>query len=204
MALEIERRFLVSGEEWRAHVSWEADLRQGYLLNRDDGLTARIRLQQPRDGDTKAWLTIKAVADSNAPSHARLEFEYPIPVEDALALLKLSPWQVNKTRHGLNLSGGDWVLDVFCGNNAPLVIAEVEIERPEDRPFIPSWCVKEITGMHQLSNAALAHLPIQHWPEADRHSLWKTDREASHYREDANSNAADFSADRVMREDCNS
>lgn len=176
MALEIERRFLVSGEDWRAHVSWEAELHQGYLLNREDGLTARVRLQQQGNGDTRAWLTIKAVAESDAPSHARLEFEYPIPVDDALALLRLSSWQVNKRRHGLNLPGGEWVLDVFSGHNFPLVVAEVEIERPEDSPSIPSWCVKEITGMHQLSNAALAHLPIQDWAETERHSLWNIDR----------------------------
>ncbi len=174
MALEIERRFLVTGEEWKAHVSWEAALRQGYLLNREDGLTARVRLQEQQDGKVQAWLTIKAVAASDAPRHARLEFEYAIPVEDGQELLRLARWQVNKKRHGLVLPGGDWVLDVFYGSNAPLMIAEVEIDRPEDKPSIPPWCLKEITGMHQLSNAALARLPIQQWSESERNSLWNS------------------------------
>jgi CYTH domain-containing protein len=173
MALEIERRFLVSGDGWKAHVDWEADLQQGYLISREDGLTARVRLQQQPGGPPLAWLTIKAVAGSEVQSHGRLEFEYPIPVEDAQALLDQAPWQVNKKRYGLGLPDGDWVLDVFSGENAPLVIAEVEIQHTEDSPPIPPGCVREITGLHQLSNAALAHVPWHQWREEDRRALWQ-------------------------------
>jgi adenylate cyclase len=171
MALEIERRFLVTGEGWQDHVAWKAQLLQGYLICRDDGLTTRVRVQRPNNGEDRAWLTIKAMADSTAPSQARLEFEYEIPLEDALALLRLAPSQVCKTRHGLLLPGGDWVLDVFSGANAPLVIAEVEIEQPDDAPPIPSWCGQEVTGLHQLSNAALARNPWQDWSDDDRNAL---------------------------------
>jgi CYTH domain-containing protein len=117
-------------------------------------------------------LTIKAMANGEAPSHARLEFEYGIPVEDGLALLKLTQGQVNKKRHGLHLPGGDWVLDVFSGHNAPLVIAEVELQHPDDAPAIPSWCGKEVTGLHQLSNAALAQRPLESWSPEERLALW--------------------------------
>lgn len=120
MPLEIERRFLVSGDGWREHVVWVAELRQGYLLRRDDGLTARIRLQQQLDREHQSWLTIKALPQAGAPANARLEFEYPIPVADAQELLRLAPWCLDKRRHGLRLPDGDWVLDVFSGNNAPL------------------------------------------------------------------------------------
>jgi CYTH domain-containing protein len=172
MALEIERRFLVTGDGWRAHVRWDAELQQGYLLHREDGLTIRVRVRRPAQGDPAAWLTIKAMADSDLPSHARQEFEYSIPAEDAFALLKLAPWQVSKTRYGLHLPGGDWVLDVFSGLNAPLVMAEVELQHPEDAPPIPSWCRKEVTGLQQLSNAALAQLPWQTWSNEDKEALW--------------------------------
>lgn len=172
MALEIERRFLVTDDGWRSHVNWEAELRQGYLLHREDGLTARVRLRQGAKGDPGAWLTIKAMANDDAPSHARLEFEYAIPVDDALALLKLTEWQVNKKRYGLRLPGGDWVLDVFSGHNAPLVIAEVELQHPEDSPSIPSWCGKEVTNLHKLSNAALAQHPLERWSSKDLQALW--------------------------------
>jgi adenylate cyclase len=171
MALEIERRFLVIDDGWRAHVAWRAVIKQGYLLCRDDGLTTRVRLQQSTDGDNRAWLTIKATAEDTAPSHARLEFEYPIPVEDAVALLRLAPCQVSKTRHGLELPGGHWVLDVFSGANAPLMIAEVEMNHLDDSPPIPSWCGKEVTGLHQLSNAALARSPWQVWSRDERSAL---------------------------------
>ena len=182
MALEIERRFLVRGEGWQSQVDWQAELRQGYLLSREDGLTMRLRLQRQQNGAEQAWLTIKAMAESEVPSHARLEFEYAIPVEDAEALLKLAPDQINKKRYGLHLPGGDWVLDVFSGRNAPLVIAEVEVQNPEDSPPIPCWCVKEVTGMHQLSNAALAHTPFQNWPAEQRNALWQVDTIANEDR----------------------
>jgi len=88
MALEIERRFLVTGDAWQAHVSWVAEIRQGYLQSREDGLTTRIRLQQAGSGGEQAWLTIKAVPDG-ASVATRMEFEYAIPVADAEALLAL-------------------------------------------------------------------------------------------------------------------
>ena len=171
MPLEIERRFLVSGEGWRAHVAWAAELSQGYLLNRADGLTARIRLQQQLNQNHQSWLTIKAVPHSGAPAHTRLEFEYPIPVEDAEELLKHAPWRVEKRRHGLHLPGGDWVLDVFSGENSPLVIAEVELQHPEAALQIPPWCGREVTGLYKFSNAALACHPWQGWSDEERQAF---------------------------------
>lgn len=176
MALEIERRFLVTGEAWRADVQWVAELQQGYLQARDDGLTTRIRLQQDGTGGEQAWLTIKAVPDQVASSAARLEFEYPIPAADGEALLALSSWRLEKTRHGLSLPEGEWVLDVFQGTNAPLVIAEVELLHPDQAISIPAWCSKELTGCHQLSNAALARHPFQSWDAQERLALLSDSR----------------------------
>jgi CYTH domain-containing protein len=170
MALEIERRFLVTGDAWQAHVSWVAEFRQGYLQSREDGLTTRIRLQQAGSGGEQAWLTIKAVPDG-ASVATRLEFEYAIPVADAEALLALSSWRLEKQRHGLLLPGGEWVLDVFLGANAPLVIAEVELLHADQEVEIPAWCGNEITGLHQLSNASLARHPWQSWDASKRMCL---------------------------------
>jgi adenylate cyclase len=170
MALEIERRFLVTGDAWQAHVSWVAEFRQGYLQSREDGLTTRIRLQQAGSRGEQAWLTIKAVPDG-ASVATRLEFEYAIPVADAEALLALSSWRLEKQRHGLRLPGGEWVLDVFCGANAPLVIAEVELLHADQEIEIPAWCGKEITGLHELSNASLARQPWQGWDASKRLSI---------------------------------
>jgi CYTH domain-containing protein len=169
MALEIERRFLVTGDAWQAHVAWAAELRQGYLQSREDGLTTRIRLRKEQAwvAGGEAWLTIKA-APHGASASTRLEFEYGIPVADAEALLALSSCSLDKRRYGLSLPGGEWVLDVFCGDNAPLVIAEVELLHADQEVILPPWCRKEITGVHQFSNASLARQPWQSWSASER------------------------------------
>lgn len=174
MALEIERRFLVRGEQWRAHVRWSALLQQGYLLAAgaaSTGLTVRVR----RAGQ-QAWLTIKArpAIEAGAPACAdrvRQEFEYGIPLSDAEQLLQVAPVQLSKWRHGLDLPGGEWVLDVFEGANAPLVVAEVELAEPDQFLQVPDWCVLELTGRHELSNAALARTPLSQWPPDRRQEL---------------------------------
>lgn len=172
MPLEIERRFLVINGGWRDHVAWEAELRQGYLLSREDGLTVRIRLQQQLNRDPECWLTIKALPDPGAPAHARQEFEYPIPDQDAEELLKHSASRLEKRRYGLWLSdGGDWVIDVFSGGNFPLVIAEVELQHPQQALQIPPWCGQEITGLHKFSNACLASHPWQSWCQEEQRAL---------------------------------
>ena len=166
MALEIERRFLVSGQQWRSVVSWQRDFAQGYLPNSSQAMTSRVRLA----GADEAWLTLKFPAGGIA----RQEFEYAIPAADASALLERCEAQLIKRRFGLDLPGGDWVLDVFAGENAPLVLAEVELERADQAVEIPHWCVREITGLGQFSNAALASHPWARWSEGER-APWPED-----------------------------
>ncbi len=188
VALEIERRFLVVGEGWRHHSLWERSLRQGYLVAAAEGLTLRVRTSSPLGGGgapeaagvggrsepaPEAFLTLKAPppAGFSGPALCRLEFEYPIPLADGEELLGLAAASLRKQRHGLDLSGGDWVLDVFEGENAPLVLAEVEIASADQAVLIPSWCGREVTGRHDLSNAALAHHPFARWSEAKQREL---------------------------------
>lgn len=192
LALEIERRFLVGGSDWRYHSLWQVRLRQGYLSRPGDGLTVRVRTSEPLQGGAveQAWLTLKApppapqrpsasevpdLADPGAapsgPALSRLEFEYGIPPADAEAMLSLTPQQLVKCRHGLNLPGGDWVLDVFEGGNAPLVVAEVELEHPDQPVDLPAWCVREVTDRRDLSNAALAARPLTVWSDGERSEL---------------------------------
>jgi len=176
MALEIERRFLVRGDGWRSQVRWQRRLQQGYLVSGPaSDLTLRVR-----SSDTQAWLTLKAQPPGSAAlpqgtpppaALSRLEFEYPIPLADAEALLQLAPQRLQKWRYGLDLPGGDWVLDVFEGANAPLVIAEVELARPDQPVTIPPWCWREISLRPELSNAALAARPLQQWSETEREAL---------------------------------
>jgi adenylate cyclase len=160
MALEIERRFLVCGDAWRPLVRWQSQLRQGYLVSGAEGLTLRVR----SDGQGSAWLTLKYPA----AGIIRHEFEYTIPAADAEALLARSTETLCKCRHGLDLPGGDWVLDLFDADNAPLVIAEVELSAPDQPLQLPPWCVLEITGVGAFSNAALARRPFARWTAAEQ------------------------------------
>jgi len=185
MALEIERRFLVQGEDWRRHIRWQARLQQGYLVAGPDGFTVRVRTASgdltgalTRDAASGAWLTLKArlpAAGDWPEGLVRQEFEYAIPEADAAALLSLAPQQLSKWRYGLDLPGGDWVLDVFEAENAPLVVAEVELDSGAIEQGLelqpPPWCGRELTGRHELSNASLARRPLSQWPEAERVEL---------------------------------
>ena len=159
MALEIERRFFVVSEAWQELSIRHEQLDQGYLSEGQEAVVVRVRRSQEQ-----AWLTLKAPTSN---PEIRQEFEYTIPAADAEALLALTPRRVEKTRHHLNCPGGDWVVDVFAGANAPLVIAEVERSDPEAPLTIPSWCGEEITGRGELSNAALAMRP---WSELEAYS----------------------------------
>ena len=177
MALEIERRFLVVSPAWRSHVAWRRRLRQGYLSQGQGlgGLTLRVRISSAETEAAEAWLTLKApppVQPEGAPDGlVRLEFEYPIPLPDAQAMLALTDQQVSKERHGLALAGGHWVVDVFEGANHPLVVAEVELEHPTQPLVVPAWCGVELTGRHELSNAALARTPFSRWAPDQRRPL---------------------------------
>ncbi|MEB3158340.1 MAG: CYTH domain-containing protein [Synechococcus sp.] len=163
MALEIERRFLVRSEQWRALAGGPQSLRQGYLARSEQGITVRLRIQEEQG----AWLTLKAPAEG----YARHEFEYSVPLEDAEALWRLAPHRLSKTRYTLNLDGGDWVVDCFAGENAPLVLAEVELPVLDVALEIPSWCGREITGDNRWSNAALASQPLAQWPDTLKRSF---------------------------------
>lgn len=163
MALEIERRFLVRADQWRACAGPAQPLRQGYLASSEQGVTVRLRIR----AEEQAWLTLKAPAEG----FARHEFEYPLPLDDAEALWRLAPQRLIKTRHALALPGGDWVVDCFSGDNAPLVLAEVELPSADTPLTIPSWCGLEITGDNRWSNAALALNPVKQWPDPLKRSF---------------------------------
>ena len=165
MALEIERRFLLTGEGWRSLAGEAQSIRQGYLAASANGVTVRIRLR----GSEAAWLTLKAAVD--AVGLVRHEFEYAIPVSDAESLWTLAPHRVEKTRFALSLAGGDWVVDQFAARNGPLLLAEVELPSAQTPVEIPSWCGREITGDGRWSNAALAQRPLQDWPREERQAF---------------------------------
>jgi CYTH domain-containing protein len=179
MALEIERRFLVISPAWRRHVAWQRQLQQGYLSRAGDALTLRVRISSAPPQPAAAWLTLKAPPlqpQDGQDGLVRQEFEYPIPLPDAQAMLALTTQQVSKQRFGLALDAGDWVVDVFEGENHPLVVAEVELDDAEQPLELPPWCGLELTGRHELSNAALAHRPFSCWGPEQQQPLLQAQR----------------------------
>ena len=155
MAVEIERKFLVLSEDWRGQVEKSKRLRQTYL-NREAGFTARVRIVD----DRVATLAVK----SSRAGMKRLEFEYDIPLQDGLQLLKLGQGAiVEKTRHIVRCSGVIWEIDEFEGENAGLTVAEVELECELQELDLPDWVGQEVTGDSRYYNSSLAAIPLSVW-----------------------------------------
>jgi adenylate cyclase len=150
MAIEIERKFRVAGEAWRALARNPVPMRQGYLAAAGpEQASVRIRLAGER-----AWLTVKGPGGK-----ARAEFEYAIPPGDAQAMLALCPRAaLEKTRWEVEHAGHLWVVDEFHAPTrlAGLVLAEVELPDLETDPPLPDWLGEEVTGDPAWSNAALS------------------------------------------------
>lgn len=154
MAIEIERKFLVKGEEWRS-LGTGVPYRQGYLLA-NQGKTVRVR----RAGD-RGYLTIKGANQGIS----RQEFEYEIPLSDAEELLELCDRPlIEKTRYTMLYKGLTWEVDEFWGDNKGLIIAEVELTDPEQSVQLPDWIDREVSSDPRYFNAALARNPYQSWP----------------------------------------
>lgn len=148
MGVEIERRFLVASADWRAGAEAPRQFRQAYLA-----MTARAVIRVRIDGDDAAWLTIKS---ANA-GMARAEFEYPVPVADALKLIDMrSGTLIEKQRFIVPAGGARWEVDVFRGALAPLVIAEIELDDERQAFEHPAWLGQEITEDGRYANASLA------------------------------------------------
>lgn len=156
MKIEIERKFLVAGDAWRAGATGIL-YRQGYLCT-DPARTVRVRL-----GNDTAILAIKGAGNGIA----RPEFEYPLPVDEATVLLDhhcLQPL-VEKYRYLVPFAGLTWEIDEFLGANAGLLLAEVELEHSDQPVPLPPWIGREVTGDPRYYNAWLARHPYTTWTE---------------------------------------
>jgi CYTH domain-containing protein len=107
-----------------------------------------------------AWLTVKGRSEGLA----RAEFEYPIPVDDARALLEIClPSVIDKTRHRVGFGGHLWEIDVFHGANEGLVMAEVELDDASVPPALPPWAGEEVSDDFRYYNTSLASRPFGLW-----------------------------------------
>jgi len=156
MALEIERKFLVINDSWKSQVVRSHVLKQGYLAS-SPGPTVRIRTS-----DESAFLTIKG----KTIGISRVEFEYEVPMEEALDLLKLSAnTPIEKTRHIIKTDGHVWEIDVFEGANQGLVLAEVELRSEDEQVVLPAWIGSEVSHDPRYFNSYLSKNPFSNWKE---------------------------------------
>lgn len=153
MGLEIERKFLVVGDGWRGRNDG-TPMEQGYLA-RDPDRTIRVRIAGER-----AWLNIKG----RCVGLVRQEFEYPIPPAEAAQLLALCPPPlISKTRYVIAHEGHHWEVDEFSGDNSGLILAEVEMEHPEEAVALPAWVGAEVSDDPRYYNSNLSQNPYREW-----------------------------------------
>ena len=156
MKQEIERKFLVSGDSWRAVAGNGTACCQGYITAGKDGATVRVRLR-----GSQGFLTVKG----RTAGISRPELEYEIPAEDAEYMIKnlCSAGLIFKKRYTLEACGQHWEIDEFSGLNEGLIVAEIELEA-EDQSFgKPDWLGREVSFDPRYSNAALARNPFGQW-----------------------------------------
>ncbi len=154
MGIEIERKFLVTGDDWKTSATGSKPVLQGYLCT---GPPTAVRV---RIAGVSSNINIKhATLDIE-----RAEFEYPIPLDDALALMRLVQGEpVEKTRHLVPFAGKQWEVDVFEGANKGLVVAEIELASREESFGLPPWVSCEVSGDPRYLNTSLSVHPFQKW-----------------------------------------
>ena len=167
VGIEIERKFTVVGDAWRAAAENSVRMAQGYL--NDIGAVQHGRQKasvRVRIAGERAYLNLK----SRELGHTRQEFDYQIPVADAEALLKLcAGGLIDKTRHYVQHAGFLWEVDEFAGDNAGLIVAEIELPSADTVFERPSWAGREVTDELRYYNLALAERPYSRWSAEEKH-----------------------------------
>ena len=154
--LEIERKFLVKSDAFKAEAFKRSEIKQGYL-NSHPERTTRIRIQ-----DDTAFITIKGKSSESGLS--RFEWEKEIPVNEALELLKLcEPGVIEKMRYLVKVDAHVFEIDEFFGENEGLVMAEIELKSEDDTFEKPEWLGKEVTGDNKYYNSQLCNNPYKNW-----------------------------------------
>lgn len=154
MAKEIERKYLVIGDEWR-HDAVGIIYRQGYLS------TSKEHIVRVRTVANKGLLTIKG-ANIGA---VRTEFEYEIPFDDAITILETLCEKplIEKMRHKIIHQGHIWEVDEFKGENIGLILAEIELLDENETFEKPEWIGEEVTDVPRFYNSNLVQNPFTKW-----------------------------------------
>lgn len=188
MAIEIERKFLVRDLSWRRADIKGVAIKQGYLQNSTDR-SVRVRIfgekgfitvkgritaaTEKRSGELERGCNqshdrCSTLSQEGVPQKkstlSRLEFEYEIPVNDALEMLSLCEKPlVEKVRYHLDFMGFEWIIDQFEGRNEGLVVAEIELATEDQKFQTPPWAGVEVTDDPRYLNSNLIKNPFQNW-----------------------------------------
>jgi len=156
MAIEIERKFLVKNDGYKAIAYSSSRITQGYICS-SRGRTVRVRI---RNG--KGYLTIKGPSDSEGIG--RYEWEKEIPLQEAQELMRLcEPGMIDKTRYLVKSGKHVFEVDEFYGENEGLTIAEVELESADESYEKPDFIGEEVTGDVRYYNSFLMKNPFSRW-----------------------------------------
>ncbi|HPA01233.1 MAG TPA: CYTH domain-containing protein [Chiayiivirga sp.] len=166
MPIEIERKFLPANDAWRARVARSQRMAQGYLNDaravREGAQNVSMRV---RIAGQDAHLNLK----SRELGAYRQEFEYPIPLADAEALLALCVGGcIEKLRHHVRHGAHEWEIDEFFGENAGLVVAEIELSAVDEEFEKPDWLGAEVTDKPRYYNLTLAERPYSQWTSEEK------------------------------------
>ncbi|MCU7959478.1 MAG: CYTH domain-containing protein [gamma proteobacterium symbiont of Bathyaustriella thionipta] len=155
MAIEIERKFLLLNDHWKAAVYRQSQMIQGYLTPAEN-VSLRVRIS-----DDQAWLNLKSVEWGLS----RQEYEYPIPLQDAQDMLDklLLGSLIEKTRYQVRYAGYTWEIDVFEGANKGLVVAEIELPAEDSVFEKPDWLGEEVSHDVRYFNVNLVSHPWKEW-----------------------------------------
>jgi adenylate cyclase len=166
VGIEIERKFLVRDDAWRAGATRSVRMAQGYVNDHAAVVSGAQRASvRVRIGDGRGWLNFK----SREAGPSRQEFEYEIPLADAEALLRLCVGvPIYKVRHYVPFGGHTWEVDEFAGDNAGLVVAEIELPSVDAAFAKPAWAGAEVTELTRYYNLALAARPYCRWSNEEK------------------------------------
>jgi adenylate cyclase len=155
MGVEIERKFLVDHDKWKQLAKPKGThFRQGYVLS-DDKRTIRIRVT-----DKHGYITFKGASSGIS----RKEFEYEIPMGEGIELLDgFAVSEIEKIRYRIEYDGKTWEVDEFSGNNAGLILAEIELQHEDEEFKKPDWISIEVSDDERYYNSYLSTHPFKDW-----------------------------------------
>ena len=153
MALEIERKFLVTSDNYKLNAK-SVEIKQAYL-SIDKAMAIRVRIE-----NIQASINIK----SKKTERTNYEFEYVIPLDEARSLIGMSSYGlIEKTRFMVEYKGKIWEVDECYGDNQGLIVAEIELDTEGEHFDFPDWLGEEVTTDFRYLNSNLAKSPFKSW-----------------------------------------